>query len=210
MAPVSRIYGGWAINPKIVQKSCNNILLKSFREVCAYFRGVSAYFLGELVHIFRELVHIFALETSFQISRKKFREIWGHYGNRGFTMILGHEAFLIEITANRWRFESLRTANRDSRHQEHPRFRKGKGTYTPFANRYLPITYFVRINEKSYRYTVADSLWLWIKKSYRYRWAHQCPSPSLSELPKSYRFVIPGNEFQRVTGYRYRFFIILN
>ena len=37
---------GWAINPKIVQKSRNNILSAYFRGVSAYFRGVSAYFRG--------------------------------------------------------------------------------------------------------------------------------------------------------------------
>ena len=51
-----------------------------FRAVSAYFRGVSAYFRGVSAY--------FRLETSFQISRKKFWAIWGHYGNRGFTMIL--------------------------------------------------------------------------------------------------------------------------
>ena len=46
------------MNPKIVQKSRNKILLKSFREVSAYFRGVSANFRGVSAY-FRELVHIF-------------------------------------------------------------------------------------------------------------------------------------------------------
>ena len=47
---------------------------------------------GELVNIFGESVHIFHLETSFPEPRNKFREIWGHYGNRGFTMILLQES----------------------------------------------------------------------------------------------------------------------
>ena len=38
--------------------------------------------------------------------------------------------------------------------------------------------------------TVTDVLFFWINKSCRYRWARRYPSPSLLELPKSYRFVI--------------------
>ena len=51
--------------------------------------GQLAHIFGELAHIFGELVHI-SPETSFQVFRNKFRNIWGHYGNRGFTMILDH------------------------------------------------------------------------------------------------------------------------
>ena len=73
--------GGWAINPKIIQESRNNILSKYFQEVGAYFRGVSAYFQG--------VSEYFLLETSFQnLGNRFFQEIWGQYGNRGFTMIL--------------------------------------------------------------------------------------------------------------------------
>ena len=71
-------WGGCAVNPKIVQKSRNNILLKSFREVSAYFRAVSAYF-RELAHIFGKLVHIFARNlvsrTSKQVS-KNLGPLW--------------------------------------------------------------------------------------------------------------------------------------
>ena len=44
-------WGGCAINPKIVQKSRNSILSKSFWEVNAYFREVRACFREARVHI---------------------------------------------------------------------------------------------------------------------------------------------------------------
>ena len=69
--------GGCAINPKIVQKSHNNILLKSFREVRDYFREVSAYF-REVSAYFREVSAYFSLETSlqnFETSFEKFGAI---------------------------------------------------------------------------------------------------------------------------------------
>ena len=49
--------------------------------------GELVHIFGELVHIFGELVHIFAWKLVPEL-RNKFREIVGHYGNRGFTMIL--------------------------------------------------------------------------------------------------------------------------
>ena len=84
-------WGGCAINLKIVQKSCNNILLNCFREVSAYFREVSAYFWEvsayfclESVHIFGELVHIFAWKLVSKQNSKQVSRKW----HRGFTMIL--------------------------------------------------------------------------------------------------------------------------
>ena len=58
--------------------------MHSFREVCEYFfREVSEY-------ISRKLVHIFTWQLVSE-PRNKSREIWGHYGNRGFRMILSLE-----------------------------------------------------------------------------------------------------------------------
>ena len=56
------------MNPKIVQKSRNNILSKSLRDASAYFRGVSEYF--------REVSACLHLETSFQISQTSFEKFW--------------------------------------------------------------------------------------------------------------------------------------
>ena len=62
-----------------------------FGELVHIF-GELVHIFGELVHIFGKLVHIFGkLVVSYfrlETSQNKFREIWGHYGNRGFTMIL--------------------------------------------------------------------------------------------------------------------------
>ena len=49
--------------------------------------------------------------------------------------------------------------------------------YSPFVNSYLPITYFCWINWWKVTDTVTDSLLLWINRSYRCRWARQCPFP---------------------------------
>ena len=57
--------GGGAINPKIVQKSRNNILKKSFQEVSACFREVSAYF-REVCAYFRAVSGFQNFETSFE------------------------------------------------------------------------------------------------------------------------------------------------
>ena len=96
-------WGGWAINPKIVQKAHNNIILKSLREVSANFRGVSAYiyiyiffffFFGGgggvrgVSEYFRGVSAYFHLETIFQIFERSFEKFKGNYGSRGFTMIL--------------------------------------------------------------------------------------------------------------------------
>ena len=54
--------------------------MNRFREVRAYFQEVS--------ESFREDWCIFLLGSSFPELRNKFREIRGHYGNRGFGMRL--------------------------------------------------------------------------------------------------------------------------
>ena len=61
---VNPLWEGWAMNPKIVPKSLNNILLKSFWEVSAYIREVSVYF-REVYVYFREVSAYFHMETSF-------------------------------------------------------------------------------------------------------------------------------------------------
>ena len=57
--------GGCAINPKIVQRSRNDILSNIFQEVRAYFRGVSAYFRGVSAYFVWKLVSR-GWETSFE------------------------------------------------------------------------------------------------------------------------------------------------
>ena len=78
------------MNPKIVQKSRNNILLKYFQEVSAYFRELVHIF-GKLAQIVGKLVHIFAQKLVSRTSKQVSRHL-GHYGNRGFTMILSYSA----------------------------------------------------------------------------------------------------------------------
>ena len=58
-------WGGGAINPKIVQKSCNNILLNYFRALSDNFREVSEYF-REVGAYFREVIAYFRWDISFQ------------------------------------------------------------------------------------------------------------------------------------------------
>ena len=52
--------------------------------------GKLAHIFGKLAHIFGKLVHIFGKKLVPGL-RNNFREIWGHYGSRGFTMILIEE-----------------------------------------------------------------------------------------------------------------------
>ena len=59
-----------------------------YREVIAYFREVRAYFRQVSGIIFGKLVHNFARKLVPRTSPNKFREFWGRYGKRGFTMIL--------------------------------------------------------------------------------------------------------------------------
>ena len=54
--------------------------------------GKVVHIFGKLEHIFGKLVNIFG-GNSFPDLRHKFREIWSHYGNRGFRMILPHEGY---------------------------------------------------------------------------------------------------------------------
>ena len=64
-----------AINPKIVQKSHNNVFLIVFREVSAEFRELSAYF-REVSAYFREVSAYFHSETSFQ----NLKQVWRNLG----------------------------------------------------------------------------------------------------------------------------------
>ena len=75
------------MNPKIVQKSRNNIILYSSREVSAYFREVSAYF-REVREYFRGVSAYFRLETSFQNLETNFEKFGAIMFTRGFTMML--------------------------------------------------------------------------------------------------------------------------
>ena len=63
----------------------------SFREASAYFRAVSAYFRGVSAY-FRRVSAYFARKLVSIFFERSFRKIWGHYGNRGFTMILTVDA----------------------------------------------------------------------------------------------------------------------
>ena len=79
---VSPRWGGRAVNPKIVQKSRNNIHVKSFWEVSAYFRAVSAYFRWVCAY-FREVSAYFRSETNFrnfETSFEKFGAIMAYGG----------------------------------------------------------------------------------------------------------------------------------
>ena len=65
-------WGGWVIR-------------KLFRNLVTIF--FKKHIFGKLVHIFRKLVHVFIFIWKL-VSRTLTQEIWGHYGNRGFAMIL--------------------------------------------------------------------------------------------------------------------------
>ena len=68
--------------------------LRIFTGSCDYFSEVSEYF-GKVSEYFQEVrefwggsLCMFSLGNSFPELRNNLREIWGHFGKRGFRMIL--------------------------------------------------------------------------------------------------------------------------
>ena len=93
-------------------------------------------------------------------------------------------------------------------------FRSVRGTsdplYSPFANSYLPITYFTELISSKVTDTVTDVLFFeLIKVTVTDGPVGVLPPPS-SNCQESYRFVIPEYYFQESYRYRYRFLIFLN